>query len=243
METIVLASASPRRQAFFELLDLPFVCVPAMIDETPPEGMTPKETAEHLALRKAMSVAQTLENSLQKISRQDAETPRIRGAPKKQPYLRVANRRFDASSREDNGERFSAKNKRWVLGADTVVTLDGEILGKPACLQEARLMLQRLSGRRHEVITAMALVDMHKDSRPADCCSVSSLVEFAPLSEADIEWYLAKGEWEGAAGGYRLQECGACMIQSVQGSPSAVAGLPLRELYAMLKHNGYQFGA
>jgi septum formation protein len=124
---------------------------------------------------------------------------------------------------------------QWVFGADTIVVLDGSIFGKPVGPDEAREMLGRLSGRRHEVITAMALYNNQKLS----CRSVSCEVVFALLSEAEIEWYLDSGEWEGAAGSYRLQGKGACLITEINGSPGAVEGLPLHEFCVMLKDNGY----
>jgi septum formation protein len=85
---------------------------------------------------------------------------------------------------------------------------------------------------------------MHNAAKSTtDCRSVSCEVEFAPLAEAEIEWYLDAGDWQGAAGAYRLQGMGGCLIKSMSGSPSAVAGLPLRDFYVMLRDNGYRFGA
>jgi len=193
MERITLASASPRRLDFFRLLGLPFDCEPADIDETPPPGLSPRQVAEDLALKKTLAVV----------------------------------------------GRTSAN--RWVFGADTVVALDGGIRGKPEDRDEARRTLGLLSGRRHEVTTAMALHDRLRGE--TDLRSATCEVEFAPLSPDEIEWYLETGEWQGAAGAYRLQERGACLIKSINGSPSAVAGLPLREFYVMLSENGYRLGA
>jgi len=193
LERITLASASPRRQDFFRLLGLPFDCEPADVDETPEPGLTPRQVAEDLALKKALAVAGRA----------------------------VAN--------------------RWIFGADTVVALDGEIRGKPGDRDEARRTLELLSGRWHEVTTAIALHD--RLSGKTDRRSATCEVEFAQLSPDEIEWYLDTGEWQGAAGAYRLQERGACLIKSIKGSPSAVAGLPLREFYVVLRENGYRFGA
>jgi septum formation protein len=117
----------------------------------------------------------------------------------------------------------------------------GAVFGKPAGREDAKRMLGLLSGREHEVISAVALYNGREGK--TDCRSVSCLVTFAPLGEAEIEWYLNAGEWEGAAGGYRIQGLASCFISSITGSPSAVAGLPLRDFYVMLRENGYPYGA
>jgi septum formation protein len=130
---------------------------------------------------------------------------------------------------------------QWVFGADTIVVLDGEIFGKPADKADARRMLCWFSGKKHEVITAMAL--RNRLTEKTDCRSVSSEVEFASLTEAEIEWYLDTGEWQGAAGAYQMQGLAGCLIKTIHGSPSAVAGLPLHDFYAMIRDNGYRFGA
>jgi len=129
---------------------------------------------------------------------------------------------------------------KWVFGADTIVVLDGEIYGKAADRKAAGFMLEKLAGRRHEVITAMALYNGH--TKKTDCRSVSCEVEFGSFSTAEIEWYLDTGEWEGVAGSYQLQGTGGCFIKSVYGSASNVVGLPLRDFYAMLRDNGYSYG-
>jgi septum formation protein len=132
------------------------------------------------------------------------------------------------------------KDAAWVFAADTMVTLDGRIYGKAGNREEAGKTLSTLSGREHRVITAMALRRGGKQT--TDCRSAESLVRFASLSEAEIQWYLDSGEWQGAAGSYRIQGLGACLVSSIQGSYSAVVGLPIREFYVMLRDNGYHFG-
>ena len=128
----------------------------------------------------------------------------------------------------------------WICGADTIVSLDGAIFGKPAGREDAKVTLGRLANREHAVISAVALYNGRKET--IDCRSVSSAVTFAALSDAEIEWYLDTGEWQGVAGAYRIQGLAGCFISSVTGSPGAVAGLPLRELYGMLRDNGYPYG-
>ncbi|MDR1252415.1 MAG: Maf family protein [Treponema sp.] len=138
-------------------------------------------------------------------------------------------------------ELLDGRKPSWICGADTIVSVDGGIFGKPADREDAKRMLRRLAGREHEVITAVAL---HR--RPAgntDCRSAACAVTFASLSEDEIEWYLDTGEWQKAAGAYRIQGLAGCFISSITGSPSAVVGLPLRDFYVMLRENGYPYGA
>jgi septum formation protein len=135
---------------------------------------------------------------------------------------------------------------KWICGADTVIALEGsnkvcKIFGKPADREEAAVMLGKLSGKQHKVVTSIALYNGRE--KKIDCCSASCTVTFAPLSEAEIEWYLNTNEWQGVAGAYRIQELASCFISQIKGSPSTVAGLPLREFYVMLRSNGYPYGA
>jgi septum formation protein len=136
-------------------------------------------------------------------------------------------------------ELLKGKDVPWVFAADTLVSLDGKIHGKPRDREDAGETLSLLSGREHRVITAMAL---HRGrEKTTDCRSVVSTVSFAPLSEEEIRWYLESGEWRDAAGSYQVQGLGACFVSSIQGSYSAVVGLPIREFYVMLRDNGYYF--
>ena len=228
MDSIILASESPRRQDFFRLMGLPFTCMPASIDETPKQGLSPSQIAEDLALRKTMAVAEKLKSlSLNKTTELHGGR---RGICKLSPELRVPPWLIN--------KRDSRSEISWIFGADTIVVIGENILGKPADRDAAGKMLRQLAGRRHEVITAMAL--HNRQTVKTDRRSVSCDVDFAPLTEAEIEWYLDTGEWQGAAGAYRLQELGGCLIKSINGSPSAVAGLPLHEFYVMLRDNGYR---
>jgi septum formation protein len=132
------------------------------------------------------------------------------------------------------------RNPPWICGADTVVSVEGSIFGKPADREEARSMLTRLQGRDHEVVSAIALYN--GQTKAVDCRSVISTVSFAPLGEGDIEWYLNTGEWQEGAGGYKIQGLAACLISEIRGSYSGIVGLPLREFYVMLIENGYPYG-
>jgi septum formation protein len=128
----------------------------------------------------------------------------------------------------------------WVCGADTLIAMDGEIHGKPLDRKDAGRMLRAFQGREHQVWSAVALYKGLDET--IDCRSVPSIVSFAPLSHGEIEWYLDSGEWQDAAGAYKIQGLASCFINLIKGSYSSIAGLPLRVFYAMLRDNGYPFG-
>ncbi len=127
---------------------------------------------------------------------------------------------------------------RLVLGADTLVSIEDSdapaiVLGKPSDEAEARAMVRLLQGRTHLVHTGIALVD--RSSGSARTALSSSSVSFAPMSETEIGEYLASGDWKGAAGAYRIQGRAALHIDKLEGSWSCVVGLPIRELYVILR--------
>jgi septum formation protein len=125
---------------------------------------------------------------------------------------------------------------RPVLAADTVVVVDGKILGKPADAEDARRMLRLLSGRRHEVVTAVSLsLGGEDDTCPTATGMERTTVEFAPLSEEEIAWYVASGEPMDKAGGYGIQGLGSRFVTRIDGSYSNVVGLPVALVYKLLK--------
>ncbi|RPI75720.1 MAG: septum formation protein Maf [Desulfobacteraceae bacterium] len=113
----------------------------------------------------------------------------------------------------------------WTLGADTIVVLGENILGKPQDPEAVRSMLRRLSGREHEVITGFALLS--PDGRPVHQEAVVTQVRFKNLSQAEIETYLATNEPFGKAGSYAIQGIGVFLVESITGSYTNVVGLPL----------------
>jgi len=127
---------------------------------------------------------------------------------------------------------------RPVLAADTVVAIDGEVLGKPADRAEAAAFLRRLAGRTHEVRTFVALA-CGSPTRLDLATAVSvSTVRFAPLAERQIERYCAGGEPYDKAGGYAIQGMAATFIEHLDGSYSGVMGLPLFETAQLLRQAG-----
>lgn len=124
---------------------------------------------------------------------------------------------------------------RPILTADTTVTIDGEILGKPADKQEAIAMLERLSGRTHQVLTSVAI---HAE-RAAEQITQVSDVRFAKLTPAQIEAYCATTEPYDKAGGYGIQGLAALFVEHIEGSHSGIMGLPLFETAALLRELGW----
>lgn len=121
-----------------------------------------------------------------------------------------------------------------VLGADTEVILGDEIFGKPRDRAHARQMLQRLSGQRHTVLTALCLV--HNSTETAALST--SHVTLAPLTPGEIAAYVDSGEADDKAGAYAIQGRAARFIARLEGSYSGVMGLPLHEVHELLKHAG-----
>jgi septum formation protein len=117
-----------------------------------------------------------------------------------------------------------------VLGADTVVALECELFGKPQDPADARRMLRRLSGRRHQVLTGVALLDGEREWLEV----ARTTVEIAPLSEQEIELYVATGEPLDKAGAYAVQGRGALFVSALEGNYSNVVGLPLPVVYRLL---------
>ncbi len=119
-----------------------------------------------------------------------------------------------------------------ILGADTCISYNGSIIGKPACTADARSMLEKFSGHTHQVITGLTLYNGKTGKYLQE--QESAEVIFAKLSNEEREWYLSTKEWEGVAGGYRIQGLGALLIESIHGSYYNIMGLPIRLFYGML---------
>jgi septum formation protein len=123
-----------------------------------------------------------------------------------------------------------------VLGADTVVVVDGVALGKPAGAEDAKAMLRRLRGRWHDVITGVAVVDAR--SGRAEATAVLTRVAMADVADEAIDAYVASGEPFDKAGGYAIQGQGAALVAAYVGSHSNVVGLPLAATAGLLRRFG-----
>jgi septum formation protein len=125
-----------------------------------------------------------------------------------------------------------------IVGADTTVELAGEIFGKPRDSAHAREMLASLSGRTHHVLTGLFLLRLPGGA--SKTAVETSAVTFAPLTEEEIDAYVATGEPLGKAGGYAIQGLGGRYIPRIEGCYFGVVGLPLARLYALLRELGWR---
>jgi septum formation protein len=212
MERVILASASPRRAELLRAAGIEFDVMPANADETVHAGETTESYVRRVAEAKARAV-------------------------------------------------MAAAAGRPVVAADTVVVVDDVILGKPAGREDAKRMLRLLSGRAHEVLTAVSLSRGPEPPSPpggfggpggsaphlvtgsaphVDTRIELTTVEFAVLSERDIDWYVDTGEPYDKAGAYAIQGYASRFIMRIAGSYSNVVGLPVSTLFQMFKEAGFQ---
>lgn len=158
----------------------------------------------------------------------DVDESFINGETPKEHVLRLAG---------EKAEKVSVSYPdAWVLGADTIVTINGEILGKPRTADEAREMLGKLSGQTHTVFTGFTL--MKKSAEIVISEAVDSSVRFRNIPEDEMAWYVALEEPYDKAGSYAVQGMGAFFIREICGSYTNVMGLPLCEVVDVLKRVG-----
>jgi septum formation protein len=127
---------------------------------------------------------------------------------------------------------YSSTRDYWILGADTVVSIDSDILGKPKDKEEARRMLFLLSGKKHRVITGFCI--LNPSGKPAYSEAITTTVRIKKLTEQEIDAYIATAEPYGKAGSYAIQGIGSFMVESISGSYTNVVGLPLCALIKAL---------
>lgn len=157
------------------------------------------------------------------------ETPHLNEKP--EVYVqRIATEKAQAGWKKSDSQTI-------VVAADTSVIIDQQILGKPNSTSHAKEMLMSLSGRSHQVMSAVAVVTEHETNVKLN----TNTVKFCDLSDHDIEWYLKTGEGSDKAGGYAVQGLAARFIEYIEGSYSGIMGLPLYETALLLKQAGYYY--
>jgi septum formation protein len=214
--TLYLASASPRRRELLTQIGVEYSILPVDLDESPDPGEAPEDYVRRLALDKA-------------------RTALARLAPRDGGHVRHAGAEGDEAASSLGGDEGAL-----ILAADTAVVLEGEILGKPRDAADAAVMLRRLGGREHRVLSGVALIGVPAESagaspRMAEASAVSeSRVRMRPIGESEIVAYWATGEPADKAGGYAIQGRGAVFVEALAGSYSGVMGLPLFETATLL---------
>jgi septum formation protein len=193
MDTIILASASPRRKEILESLRIPFRVVVPETNEDKYKDLPAAKQVILLASEKARAAFGMIGN----------------------------------------------ENPGLIAGFDTLVEAKGRILGKPTDRKDAGKMLGLLSGRSHFVYTGVALLS--ESGEKLDAKYAKTIVRFTKMSEKEIAYYLDTREWEGVAGGYRVQERASMFIDRINGSYSNIVGLPISLFYAMLLNANYAF--
>jgi septum formation protein len=124
----------------------------------------------------------------------------------------------------------------WVIGADTLVLSDKQVLGKPGSDEEAREMLKRLSGKRHQVLTGYCICCRARKQLFSE--TVKTDVQFKELRLEEIDWYIGTGEPSDKAGAYAIQGLGSFLVRSIKGSYTNVVGLPVCEVIEFLTREG-----
>lgn len=145
------------------------------------------------------------------------------------PYVR----RLAEGKADDVATRYP---DAWVIGADTIVTTENHLLGKPTSPEAARRMLRRLSGKTHQVYTGFCICRQRNSVKFID--AVRTDVTFKKLSENEIEWYIQTGEPFDKAGAYAIQGMGTFLVRRINGSYSNVVGLPVCEVIEILIREG-----
>lgn len=186
MQTLILASSSPRRKELLESLKLNFEIASSDVDESYNPENTPEEIVMDLAERKAKHVSQ-------------------------------------------------ANPHAFVIGSDTIVVADGQVLGKPGNSDEAIEMLKLLSGKTHAVYTGVSIIAPTKSTTFYE----KTDVEFWNLSDDDIKSYVSTGEPLDKAGSYGIQGFGRLLVKKINGDYYSVVGLPLSRTIRELKELGY----
>lgn len=206
---LLLASGSPRREELLRCLGVDFQVMPSGVDEQVDSGLTPEQVVISLAEAKARDVADAL------VRDHDIASPAR-----------------DTTTGGNAAERAAVL----VLGADTIVVLDGDILGKPASPEDACSMLSRLAGRRHQVFTGVALVSLPAGT--VDAAYEVSGVYFRDMDPVEIRAYVDTAEPLDKAGAYALQGTGSAFVSRIEGCFTNVIGLPVPMVVKLLRSAG-----
>jgi len=198
---------------------------------SPPRLVLASSSPQRRAILKRLGVAFTVRpTDVEELDRGDPAEVALENALRKARAARRGVAEADAGVETGGGAATEL-----VLGCDTLVALDGTIYGKPRDARDARVTLRALGGATHEVLSGLALLGGGGDGAPEQIppertAVVHTAVSFRELDEGILDWYLARGEWRGRAGGYAIQGAGAALVTAVEGDYENVVGLPLAAL-------------
>ena len=201
---MILASGSPRRRELLRMITEEFEVRVSDCEEKITKSV-PSEVTEELSLQKAEAVLAEV------LAEQSVETPELSGQSNKKKNLK--------------GQELL------IIGDDTVVSIGGEILGKPANQEEARKMISSLQGRSHEVYTGVSLCYQTAAGCQKTSFSVCTKVFVAEMAEEEIEAYISTEEPYDKAGGYGIQGIFGKYVEGIEGDYNNVVGLPVQRLY------------
>lgn len=219
---LILASASPRRAQILRDAGIRFAALPTKIDESRLPGESGEALVRRLAEAKARAAVPRVPASVNAVASTAASGGKSNG-----PHSVAAG---EAANKNDD--------VRIVIGADTIVEIGGDVLGKPGTAEAARAMLQRLSGTRHGVLTGVALLRLPDGASRVDVARTD--VWFAAMTPEEIAAYVATGEPLDKAGAYGIQGFGGRFVERIDGCYFNVVGLPLSLLYRGLKELGWR---
>lgn len=229
---IILASASPRRRELLEQVGLHPVIIPSRADEKT-EDLPPEKLVRQLSARKAGEVLQRLSEDNGKAGEARRRLPP--DSSKAGEIVRADKGRAGEMVRADSGE--AGEEDAVIIGADTVVSVDGRILGKPGSEEEAAQMLSMIQGRTHEVYTGVTMIFV--TSGETITFSERTEVEVYPMNDREIRRYIATGEPADKAGAYGIQGCFAAFIKGIRGDYNNVVGLPSGRVCQELRDRKY----
>lgn len=233
MKRIILASASPRRKELLAQIGLEFEVMPSEVEENP-ESTLPQDIVIELSKQKARDVWGKIAEDDMSVTTGDAGAgagDTDAGAEDSQ-----ADSRMDGQVKDESGCQVSGREDSLVISADTVVAIEGEILGKPKDEEDAARMLGLLSGKEHQVYTGVTMIWINEEGKQEEYSFyVCTGVLMYRMNRAEIMEYVCSGEPMDKAGAYAVQGRAAAYIKSIRGEYSNVVGLPVGRLYQEMK--------
>ena len=213
MVRYILASQSPRRSMLLKEAGLRFTIMPAQGEEVSDES-DPAKLVEALSAHKAREIAERIKNSVDEQGQNDL-----------------------SAGSEDSEDSVELTNDTVIIGADTIVACDGEVLGKPVDRRDANRMIYMLQGRKHDVFTGVTLIRLDDKKNIADVRSFHehTEVEVYPMTEEEILLYTATDEPYDKAGAYGIQAGFMIYVKGIHGDYNNVVGLPVARLIHELK--------